>query len=65
MEVLVIECEAEFLAQCLHVLQWIDSWGQDEENWGSRPALLVRLGKLYLTIFHIFCTHLFFNKAAV
>lgn len=65
MEVLVIECEAEFLAQSLYVLQWIDTWGQDEEDWGPRPALLVRLCKLHLTIFHIFCTHLFFHKAAV
>jgi len=65
MEVLVVECETEFLAQCLHVLQWIYTWGQDEEDWGPRPALFVRFCKLHLAIFHIFCTHLFFNKAAV
>ena len=40
-EVLVIKREAEFLAQGLHVLQWIDTGGEDEEDGGPRPTLLV------------------------
>lgn len=63
MEVLVVKGKSEFLAQGLHVFEWIDAWGKDEEDWSPRPALLVGFGKLDLAVLSVLRTHLFLYEA--
>lgn len=63
MEVLVVKGKSEFLAQGLHVFEWIDAWGEDEEDWSPRPALLVGFGKLDLAVLSVLRTHLFLYEA--
>lgn len=63
MEVLVVKGKPEFLAQGLHVFEWIDAWGEDEEDWSPRPALLVGFGKLDLAILNVLRTHLLLYEA--
>lgn len=63
MEVLVVKGKSEFLAQGLHVFEWIDAWGEDEEDWSPRPALLVGFGKLDLAILNVLRTHLLLYEA--
>lgn len=63
MEVLVVKGKSEFLAQGLHVFEWIDARGKDEEDWSPRPALLVGFGKLDLAVLSVLRTHLFLYEA--
>lgn len=64
MEIFVIHGEAKFLSQGLHVFQRVHTRRQDEEDRGTRPALLIRLCKLNLAILHVFRAHLLLNKSA-
>ena len=64
MEVLVVECEAEFLAERFDVFEWVDSGRQDEEDGRAGAALLVRLGELHLPVLHVLLTQFLFHKIA-
>lgn len=63
MEVLVVKSKSEFLAQGLHVFEWIDARGEDEEDWSPWPALLVGFGKLDLAVLNVLRTHLLLYEA--
>ena len=44
-EVLVVSSEAHLLAQSLHILQGVHTWGEHKEHRSARTCLFVRLLK--------------------
>ena len=61
-EVLVVARETQLFAEGLHVLQWVDTGGQDEEDRRARSRLLIGLGELHATVLSELGPHLLLNE---
>lgn len=46
----------------LHILQWVDSWGQDEEHWRCRSRFLKGCCKIQGSPYHVFTAKLLLYK---
>ena len=63
MKVIVVGRKAQLHAEFFDVLQRIDAWRQDEEDWGGWARLLVRLGEFNASSFDVLSAELLFHKS--
>lgn len=49
----------------LHILQWVNTWGQDKKHWGCRARFLEGSCKIQGSPSHVFTAELLFYKISV
>lgn len=49
----------------LHILQWVNTWGQDKKHWGCRSRFLEGSCKIQGSPSHVFTAELLFYKISV